>query len=884
MWGSLKKGRAMLRKLSYRSRFIMNFIILVWLPMILMGGIIFYVIHVRSENQIKEEYNQVLAHTREHLLDTFFMPVEMLTGIEEVFSVDFKDSSALSTALLSRTKTIFPYLNRLYILNDNGSYQLNDKTGSLEAVAIERMSINSKKMLVESAFEKGKVVWGTPTIGEDQQSIELGVTIGYGDGLIYCAYDLADINKHLSYHPQSGVDISVVGNKGLYILDDDISKVLQLMQIKQFAQLVATGYREEGTTRIYVDKVENMPWYIVTQIDEALFIDGFQGIKGVLLGLIIMILGISGVFAYREIKYNERYAKELLEIILQGLKGKGETIDRDYVKLEREGLNEPLDNMRHFIRDKDQQIERLTDKLQDFMLEIERYQLEVAKEKKHVEEAKASRVEFLGIMGHEIRTPLNSIIGFMQLLRYTECNKQQREYIENVMASSHSVKSIVNDIMDYTLIEVGQLKLHYQETDFKKLLSDVLAVYSSIAKEKDVEFLVELKEPLPLHVVTDPQKLRQVLEHLLSNSFKFTRKGYVKIRVYGNKLNNQEWSIHIQVIDTGIGIEQQLIPRLFEPFARGNTTIQKLYGGNGLGLSITKEIVNLMHGHIEVASEPDVETTFHVEVIMQGVSTALRTSIDKQRNGAIPKREMEILLVEDHLINQQVFVNTLKLEHLSCDVAASGIEAIECCQEKQYDIIFMDLQMPQMDGYEATRRIRRDVDGYESIPIIALTAHTLDEDKRKAREAGMTEYITKPVDIEKIIQMVRNYYKEKPEPSFAAPKKKEIAQDPLANHSWHTKTVRKFMEKTELDLETSQDIIHTYTQEVESCLIEFEHEWMGGNDRMILNRILYKLSGASYSVYAQDVIEDIEWIESHLEEDRRGVNLRVRRLKERIGL
>ncbi len=874
----------MLRNLSYKSRFIISFIALVWLPIILAGGIAFYAMEKQTQNKMIQEYNQVRLHTKEHVLDTFFMPVEMLTGIEEVFSVQWGEVEGESASLLRHIKTVFPYLNRLYVINSKGSFQLDEETGILIPVLIENMSIINKKILVESGFEEGKVTWGKPTVSEDNESIELGVTIGYGEGLIYCGYDLASINAMLDYHPQRGVRVSVVGNRGEYILDEDTSKVLQLFQVEEFTRLLAEGYRQEGTKHIYLDRVDNMPWHLLIEVDERLFADGLRDIKLILFAFTAMILGMTGMFAYLEVNDHERYATELVHLIHQRLKGYGDKSGNASARLEREGLNEYLANMTHFVHDKEQEIERLSDKVQDFTMEIERYKLMVAKEKKSIEEAKSSRLEFLGIMGHEIRTPLNSIIGFMQLLRYTECSKQQREYIEHVMASSQSVKSIVNDIMDYTLIEVGQLKLNYQEMDFKKLLADILAVYAGIAEEKNIEFIVDMKEPLPIRVVSDPQKLRQILEHLLNNSFKFTRKGYVKIRINGTKQNNQEWVVYIAVEDTGIGIDAKLIPRLFEPFAKGNATIQKLYGGNGLGLSITKEIVNLMHGQIEVNSEPNVKTQFKVQIVVQGVTPVLMapTSAASEKNG--DKGSMNILLVEDHLINQQVFVNTLKLEHLSCDVAASGIEAIERCRMKAYDIIFMDLQMPQMDGYEATRRIRKGIDGYEQVPIIALTAHTLDEDKRKAREAGMTEYVTKPVDIEKIIQIIRTYNTEKTTQPVARLKRADAHKGIPQDNPWYEKLVRRFMEKTELDEETAQDIIYTYMQDVETRIIEFEQEWIGAGDKRRLQEVLHKLRGSSYSVYADEVIEDLEWIEEHLESHRIGVNQKIQELKRRIGI
>ena len=360
------------------------------------------------------------------------------------------------------------------------------------------------------------------------------------------------------------------------------------------------------------------------------------------------------------------------------------------------------------------------------------------------EVASKAKSNFLATMSHEIRTPLNGIIGIIDILKQSQLDMNQQHYTTLLSKSSEWLLRVLSDGLDFTKIESDELIIDYSPTSLKEVLNNLSDVYSEIASAKSINFAYTADDKLPAAVECDKFRLLQVLNNLLANAIKFTVNGEIKLSVSCGDQDKGNIPIFFTVSDTGKGIRQDDFKTIFEPFHQAATSDSQNYGGTGLGLTIASKIIKLMGGRIKVKSSLEKGTTFSFKLNLK-VTEPLQSNPSSENNLQINwKRHPVILLVEDNEVNSEVAVNLLK--HFGCEVTAcgNGIEALEAVHIKKFDLILMDCQMPEMDGYEATKKIRQ-MRGYLSeIPIIALTAHITVEDRKKCFEAGMVDYMGKP--------------------------------------------------------------------------------------------------------------------------------------------
>ena len=370
-----------------------------------------------------------------------------------------------------------------------------------------------------------------------------------------------------------------------------------------------------------------------------------------------------------------------------------------------------------------------------------------------VEAQKATMIksQLLAVMSHEIRTPLNGIILGSDLIIQSDLNQREKEGVEIIKNCSEALQGIINDILDFSKIDAGKVSAEYNSVNLKDTLSKTLDLFKYNHNSIESEFRV--KDDFPPYVITDSVKLRQIVLNLLSNAFKFTKKGKVVLVLEFEKLTDDDIRVEISVKDTGIGIEEKSLGLLFQDFQQIDSSITREFGGTGLGLWITKKLVTLLSGSIDVKSEPGKGTVFTCKFDMK-VDTreklpAKQENSDQAALQIARKEKLNILIVEDNNINQLLLQETLKRWGLSSvDIATNGLEAIEKCKMNFYDLILMDLQMPEMDGIEATRRIRAGVcnNSNTNTLIIAITANTDDENIQKCLDAGMNDHISKPIN------------------------------------------------------------------------------------------------------------------------------------------
>ncbi len=362
------------------------------------------------------------------------------------------------------------------------------------------------------------------------------------------------------------------------------------------------------------------------------------------------------------------------------------------------------------------------------------------------EKASEAKSLFLANMSHELRTPMNAIIGFSSLLQKMPMQGDEKKYVDGIHRSSTALLCIINDILDISKIEAGKMVLENIPFNVRETVSSAVTIMSYSVKEKGLDLNVSIPENVPQWVRGDPTRLSQILLNLMNNAVKFTKVGHVDFSIEAAPAQGDEWALTFAVQDTGIGIGEEGLSRIMAPFEQADMSHARQYGGTGLGLSISRSLCELMNSSLQIQSEEGRGSRFFFTLHLPAIAPDSRLI----RNLTRPLQEMQmincyqILVVDDDVTNQAVAQCLLKNLGYSCDLAADGLEAIGALHEKRYDVIFMDVQMPGLDGMETTRRIR---EKYPKMPwIIGLTANATNEDRALCLQAGMNDYLAKPIE------------------------------------------------------------------------------------------------------------------------------------------
>ncbi|MDR1048166.1 MAG: response regulator [Synergistaceae bacterium] len=368
------------------------------------------------------------------------------------------------------------------------------------------------------------------------------------------------------------------------------------------------------------------------------------------------------------------------------------------------------------------------------------------------EASNRAQKDFLARMSHEIRTPMNGVLGMTYLAMQASPPPEQMEYLKKIQSSASLLLGVINDILDFSSIEAGKMSLEKRPFNLREMVENVRGLVSPRIQEKGLRFVVEVDPSVPEYVAGDQLRFSQVLLNLLSNAAKFTSAGFVSLRVESKPLDSGQVRLDCAVRDSGIGMTPEQQKVLFKPFSQADVSISRRFGGTGLGLSISKALVKFMGGSIEAKSEPGKGSEFSFHVELEALNGAPED--DPRSEAAWEKQRYDgetFLLVEDNEINQEVSLVVLSAFGAKVDTAWNGQEAVDAFLKKDYSLIFMDVQMPVMDGLEATRLIRASSKhDAATVPIIAMTANAMQEDREKTRAAGMDGHIAKPLDMDEL--------------------------------------------------------------------------------------------------------------------------------------
>ncbi len=386
---------------------------------------------------------------------------------------------------------------------------------------------------------------------------------------------------------------------------------------------------------------------------------------------------------------------------------------------------------------------------------------ELEKRSEEIERTSRFKSDFLANMSHEIRTPMNGVIGVLELLKDSDLSTIQRELLETMNASGNNLLTIVNDILDVSKIESGQMVFEDESFHLKRLIKNCIFLFKSDADKKDIFLKYNIKNTEIEQFKGDQVRIRQILSNLISNAIKFTKEGGVEIHVEIKHKEGQKYDVHFSVKDTGVGIAKANQEKVFQAFTQADVSTTRMYGGTGLGLTISSKLCHLMKGKIWLDSVEGEGSTFNftlplTESIVSGEIEDDKSLHNTEKLGE--KFPLRILVAEDNLINQKIIRMLLEKVGYKCDMAEDGQHAINALDNKKYDVVFMDMQMPRMGGLEATQKVLTSW-GEESPLIVAMTANVLDEDKMKCFNVGMIDFIEKPVTLKSLISTLSNCHK-----------------------------------------------------------------------------------------------------------------------------